>query len=226
MILGELPIKIMMKDLSIKKDDYHVRFGLGILLSIWIAQPAVGQSEQQDIREQCRSEVSGFFLTVHNDVDNLRDYIKVGSDQIRRLRIRHGSLLAELETLRKKAAAERYDRLMEESLMATENMVQQVTAELAQGEQLLAAYQERLKLADERLHEVTPIILKVFQKVFPEDLKTSKGYRFRLAYREACSRFQYLCPLSPQGRKHLSDISKVLGGIQNCDRYAEMQIDL
>ncbi|MFW7377832.1 MAG: hypothetical protein ACOH5I_03350 [Oligoflexus sp.] len=225
MILGELPIKIMMKQRSIKKDDTRVLIRLWLLLALWLTWPIFAQSEQEDIREQCRRELSGIFLTAHNDVDSLRGHVKANSEHIRRLRIRHGSLLAEWETKKLKAKLHKYDRSIEEQVIAAENAAKQVHAEWTQAEELLKGYQKQLKVTEERLQKLTPIMEKLFKKVYPEDLRQSKGYRFTLAYKESCSKYQYLCPLSAQGRRYLHDISAHLGDIQACDRYAQMQIE-
>lgn len=214
----------MMKARVKQKDKRCVRLGLGLLAFLSLSAPLFAQTEQDDIREQCRTAVSGALLNAHNDVDRQRESLTAAKEQLRKLKSHKLALQADLDSLRKKSASTPYNRELEEALIAAEHQFKRVQAEIAQNEQLQGEYGAGLKRAEERLKQMTALLLQLFEKIYPEDLRRSKGYRFTLAYKESCSRYSYLCPLSTTGRKQLSEISKFLGGIIACDRYAQLQI--
>lgn len=221
MILGDLPIKIMMKALLMKKLQIP---GLLSLLLWLIVGDVHALSERDDIRERCRAAVSGQLLTVYNDVDGTRDRIQALEKKNSKLQLRRGELLQEWKQKKKEIEGLAYDRTLEEAVMILEHQLQRVQTEWEQGELLLGRYRRQNEVAKRRLKEISPLIAKVFERVYPADLKSSKGYRFTLAYKERCSRFQYLCPLSDTGRADLRRISEVLGKLEECDRYAQLQL--
>ena len=87
----------------------------------------------------------------------------------------------------------------------------------------LDKYQYAKRASQKELERLEAIILAVFDKTYPSDLKHRGGYRFRLEFKQACGAYQYLCPLSESYRRQLEKLSKAMGDIEACDRYASIR---
>lgn len=178
---------------------------------------------QADAREQCRTLVSGHYLSYLNDLDVLKNNLTSTSESVfgmkakRKLAAKQLSLLQSKHEAQKTPAAE-----LDEDLLGLRYQMDSTDEEIRDGEARLATIKDQIADKEKSFKAFKEALKPVFEAVNAK-IVNQGAYPITLQYRHPCSKYQQLCPLPLPQSKALLLLSKPLEEAMACDHYANMR---
>lgn len=193
------------------------------LVAAFFFQNAFAGEGNADLREQCRTTVSGTYLNYMNDLDVLKNHLQASSEQSFALKARKKLSVEELKALEAKnerlktPAADLDEELLglRDRIETTDGSIMESSARVVEIKDQIASKEKEFKKFHEMLKPVFSITIAkvVYQGAYP----------IRLEYKHACSKYQQLCPLPKSHSEALSTLAKSLEDPTSCARYAQIR---
>jgi|GEM_PF-2604397 len=195
----------------------------GILfLSLCQGSPAVAREEaRHDMRELCRSEVSGTLLTAYNDVDYIKGLIALSEQKIKDAKARQAILDGEYAILRKELspAIPAFD--LDEKVLALRFELEILREHILEGEKYIGENRQLMAKREEFRKTFETLALSIFKTTLPKDAPPG-AYSIRMDFKHACGPYELLCPLPTDHGVKLRKIAEQLERPQWCERYSQV----
>ncbi len=203
-------------DMKMKQAAWHFLFMLIIYRSAMAAE-----QERHDMRELCRSEVSGTLLTAYNDVDYLRGLIAQSEQKLKDSKARQLLLEAEFNRTRKDNAPAVPAFDLDEKVLALRFELDTLHSQILEAEQHIAENRKLMLVREAFRKEFEGLVLPVFKIVRQKDSPPG-AYDMRLEYKHGCGPYEMLCALPPEQAKRLKLFTGKLANPRWCERYSQV----
>ncbi|WP_141735621.1 hypothetical protein [Oligoflexus tunisiensis] len=198
-----------------------MKFFIFLMLGISSNSLRAAEDARHDMREHCRSEVSGTLLNAYNDVDYLQGLIAQGEQKIKDAKARQLVLDLQYQQLRKsnKGPIPAFD--LDEKVLALRFEIETLRDQVREAEKHLAENRQELDKREAFRKSFEALVQPVFQVVRSKNSPPG-AYDFRLEYRHPCGPYEMLCPLPQDHASKLRTIAEKLKRPQWCERYAQL----
>lgn len=195
---------------------------LNILLIALLTFPLHAAEEaRHDMRELCRSEVSGTLLTAYNDVDYLRGLIAQSEQRVKDAKSKQMLMEVQYQQLVKGSKGSIPAIDVDEQVLAMQFELTTLRDQIRESEKQIADNRQALQQRDAFRKQFEALVQPVFNTVRRKD--SPKGaYDFRLEYKHACGPYELLCPLPRDHGTQLRNIAAKLSRPEWCERYAQL----
>lgn len=187
--------------------------------SLAVSALARPRHREVNVREQCRSDLAGIYLTVHDQAEQAAQFAMTLERKLTELEKARRETASTLAKLKEQAERRDFDAALAEKIASKEQR-------LGILERYVDDYQDKSKKARatsgkarreaERLKASLKTVFR-FAKVRDDD---EAGYPFRLVYKDSCPKYRHLCPLPAQRAEALLTILDDRTVPTACRRYA------
>lgn len=193
-----------------------------LLLMLLLADSlSAAEEARHDMRELCRSEVSGTLLSAYNDVDYLRGLIAQSEQKVKDAKAKQLLLDARYQNLIKdhKPAVPALD--MDEKVLALQFELVTLRDQIREGQKHIAENRQQLNQREDFRKQFEAMVKPVFHVVRRKDSPPG-AYDFRLEYKHACGPYELLCPMPREHAAQLRIIAGKLARPEWCERYSQL----
>ena len=202
-----------------------------ILMICLYASPSLGHQEFKNIREECRSNLTGIFLNLyseHDDKQSRFDSLTTEKEAMQKdLREEEGKFLK----LRQEIDKKDYNPALQDERITYNSRIRNIKKLIAEYETRTATYKKDIAILKNRVHTLEAALRKVFNLTITMLDKSPKHgkYSIQMEYNHPCSKFYAICPLPKNEVEALRAIIKLLKDdyadqlLQPaCERYADV----
>jgi hypothetical protein len=191
------------------------------LMLVFSSGVNAAEEARHDMREHCRSEVSGTLLAAYNDVDYLRGLVAQSEQKVKDSRARQQLYDLQFQQLKKsnQGPVPAFD--LDEKVVALRFEIETLRDQIREAEKHIAENQKELSQREAFRRSFEALVTPVFQIVKKKDSPPG-AYDFRLEYRHACGPYELLCPLPRDHAARLRLIAEKLSRPQWCERYSQL----
>jgi hypothetical protein len=179
------------------------------------------EEARHDMRELCRSEVSGTLLSAYNDVDYLRGLIAQSEQKVKDSKARHQMLELQYGQMRKNTSEPIPAFDLDEKVLALRFELDTLRDQIREAEKHISDNREDLTKREDFRKKFEAMVTPIFQIVRPKDSPPG-AYDIRLEYKHPCGPYELLCPLPRDHAKQLIGIAEKLSRPEWCERYAQL----
>jgi hypothetical protein len=197
--------------------------GLLLFISVFLLSPCLNAGEgEADVRELCRTQVSGAYLGFMNDLDLAKSTLSSSVASSHALKTRSAAAIKELQRLEQKNEALRVPAAdLDEELVGLRHTIDSLNDSLRDSAAWIATTQDQIRLKEREFQVFQASVRPIFE--IAKAMGASQGaYPVRLQYRHGCSEFQRLCPLPKAQAESLLRLAQTLEDRSSCERYAQI----
>ncbi|HYX31905.1 MAG TPA: hypothetical protein VE954_02235 [Oligoflexus sp.] len=189
--------------------------------ALWSLSLHAAEEARHDMRELCRSEVSGTLLSAYNDVDYLRGLIAQSEQKVKDSKARQQILDQHYHQMRKNTTEPVPVFELDEKVLGLRFEIETLRDQVWEAEKHIIDNRKDLDQREAFRKTFEALVLPVFQIVRPKDSPPG-AYSFRLEYKHVCGPYELLCPLPRDHGLKLKTIAEKLARPQWCERYAQL----
>jgi hypothetical protein len=193
-----------------------------LFLGLGLGSPVIAREEARyDMRELCRSEVSGTLLTANNDVDYIKGLIALSEQKIKDAKARQAMLDGEYAKLRQdlSPAIPAFD--LDEKVLALRFELDILREHILEGEKYISENRQLMAKREDFRKKFETLALSIFKTTPPKDTPPG-AYSIRLDFKHVCGPYELLCPLPADHSVKLRKIAEQLERPQWCERYSQV----
>lgn len=203
---------------SIIESMHRLYIAIAIIsLFAWSAQA----EDTESIREACRKQVAGAYLSAYNQWSRTSDYLILLDNQFKKLKAAEKAARTTFETRRNEVDKFEYDVERQRAFMAAQNTWEGIKTQLRDTQNLIEHAKDEAATADKDLRKLKSSLTPVFNI---ETIKRdSKEFPYRLEFISPCPKYRQTCPLPNAYAYLLKDIS--IAGTE-CQQYITFSLGM
>lgn len=199
------------------------RIACSFFLAVAIGKAPQAQSqtpgEQLSLRESCRQQVAGIYLSNHDENQKSKEMIQHMGNQITQLKQALQDTQATRSQIMQAFAQDTYDLSLNYKLRGMDSKIETIEHALTEAEQMRQTYKNQQVTTHHREEFLKTHLMKVFQ--FNQIKGKGYGYKTRVDYIESCPKYRKTCPLSANGAQALRNLDHPQFALPlECQRYS------